>query len=71
MTTTVRTPYARLVDPERARTRRHAARLYGRGATIHAVARDIGGSYWLARTLLLEAGVVLRGRGGGARKAGA
>lgn len=66
-----RAPYARLVDPERATTRKHAVDLYSRGATIHAVARDIGGSYWLARTLLLEAGVTLRGRGGGARKAGA
>ena len=63
--------YARLVDPERATARKKAARLYSQGATIHSVARDIGGSYWLARTLLLEAGVVLRGRGGGARKAGA
>lgn len=71
MTTTIRAPYARLVDPERARIRRYAARPYGRGATIQSVAREIGGSYWLARTLLLEADVQLRGRGGGARKAGA
>lgn len=69
--TSSRTLYARLVDPERATTRKTAARLYTQGATIQSVAREIGGSYWLACTLLLEADVQLRGRGGGMRKAGA
>lgn len=69
--TASRTLYARLVDPERATTRKKAARLYTQGATIQSVAREIGGSYWLARTLPLEADVQLRGRGGGIPKAGA
>jgi hypothetical protein len=69
--TSIRTRYAHLTGTQRDTARQHAARPYGQGASIQSVAREIGGSYGLARTLLLEADVVLRGRGGGARKAGA
>lgn len=48
----------------RTRVREHAARLYVQGCTIHSVARHIGYSYGTTRTLLLEAGVVLRKPGG-------
>lgn len=67
----IRTRYARLTGTQRDTARQHAAHLYGQGATIQSVAREIGGSYGLARTLLLEAKVTLRGRGGGLPKAGA
>lgn len=69
--TSSRIPYARLTGTRRDTARQHAARLYGQGASIKSVAQQIGGSYGLARTLLLEADVILRGRGGGLPKAGA
>lgn len=71
MTTTTRAPWAHLTGTARDTARQQAAQLYGQGSTIHAVARQLHCSYGLARDLLLEAGVVLRGRGGGVRKAGA
>ena len=46
---------------------RIAARLrerYERGATIRELVAQTGRSYGWVRTLLVEAGVVLRGRGG-------
>ncbi|MFI0233104.1 helix-turn-helix domain-containing protein [Streptomyces sp. NPDC017086] len=48
----------------RAYVRTKAARLYTEGCTIQSVAEQIGYSYGTARTLLLEAGVRIRARGG-------
>ena len=69
--TTTRAPWPHLTGTDRDTARQQAAQLYGQGCTIQAVARQLDYSYGLARVLLLEAGVVLRGRGGGIRKAGA
>lgn len=71
MTTTDRAPWAHLTGTDRDTARQRAADLYGQGSTIQGVARQLHCSYGLARVLLLEARVVLRGRGGGIRKAGA
>lgn len=54
----------RLTGETRTRIRTRAAELYLAGCTIESVARQIGRSYGLARTLLLEAGVRLRKPGG-------
>ena len=54
----------RLTGETRTRARTRAAQLYLAGCTIESVARQIGRSYGLARTLLLEAGVRLRKPGG-------
>ncbi|MVO84143.1 hypothetical protein GPA10_05000 [Streptomyces sp. p1417] len=67
--TTTRRP--RLKGTDREETARRAAELYGQGCTIASVARQLDRSYFLARTLLLEAGVTLRARGGHTRKAAA
>ncbi|MET9012279.1 helix-turn-helix domain-containing protein [Streptomyces olivaceoviridis] len=48
----------------RIHVRSKAARLYMEGCTIQSVARQIGYSYGTARTLLIEAGVRIRTRGG-------
>lgn len=48
----------------RIRLREHAARLYLQGCTIQSVARQISRSYGCTRTLLLEAGIHFRSRGG-------
>lgn len=60
-----------LTGDVRTAARSKAAQLYGQGATIRSVAQQLGRSYGGTRVLLLEAGVTLRGRGGGIRKAGA
>lgn len=60
-----------LIGDARTAARDKAAELYGRGATIRSVAKELGRSYGGTRVLLLEAGVQLRGRGGAIRKAGA
>ncbi|MFI2426551.1 helix-turn-helix domain-containing protein [Streptomyces sp. NPDC018955] len=49
---------------DRIRVREQAARLYLEGCTITSTARQIGYSYGTTRTLLLEAGVRIRNRGG-------
>lgn len=54
------TPTHRLTGDRRQQARQEAARLYTQGSPITAVARQIGGSYGLTRTLLLEAGIRLR-----------
>ncbi|MFF9894927.1 helix-turn-helix domain-containing protein [Streptomyces longispororuber] len=59
----------RLKGDEREETARRAAGLYAQGCTIESVARQIGRSYGLTRTLLLGAGVRLRARGGHRPKA--
>lgn len=71
MTTTDRAPWAHLTGTARDTARQEAAQLYSQGCTIQSVARQLHCSYGLARDLLLEARVVLRGHGGGTRKAGA
>lgn len=58
-----------LTGDARQTARQQAADLYGQGATIRSIARQIGRSYGGTRVLLLEAGVQLRGRGGNLRKA--
>lgn len=60
-----------LTGDARQTARQQAAELYGQGCTIRSVARQIGRSYGGTRVLLVEAGVQLRARGGGIRKAGA
>lgn len=55
----------------RTTARQQAAELYGQGATIRSISVALGRSYGGTRVLLLEAGVTLRARGGGIRKAGA
>lgn len=40
------------------------AQLYRAGSTLRSIAARTGHSYWAVRTLLLEAGVPLRDRGG-------
>ena len=48
----------------RTRLRTQATQQYLAGCTIQSTARQIGYSYGTTRTLLLEAGVRLRARGG-------
>ncbi|MFJ5259123.1 helix-turn-helix domain-containing protein [Streptomyces sp. NPDC088387] len=55
---------ARLKGAERDRIARKAAELYDAGCSIESTGRRIGRSYGATRTLLLEAGVKLRSRGG-------
>lgn len=62
-------PGTQLVGEARENARREAAELYGQGATIRSISRALGRSYGGTRVLLLEAGVTLRARGGGSRKA--
>lgn len=64
-------PGTQLTGDARTTARDKAAQLYGQGCTIRSVAQQLGRSYGGTRALLLEAGVTLRGRGGGIRKAGA
>ncbi|MEW2631600.1 helix-turn-helix domain-containing protein [Streptomyces sp. NPDC048389] len=54
----------RLRDEDRARVTRELAEAYETGASIRALAAEADLSYGTARTLLLEGGVKLRGRGG-------
>ncbi|MFJ3274131.1 helix-turn-helix domain-containing protein [Streptomyces sp. NPDC086776] len=54
----------RLKDKERSRKRRDLAEAYRAGASIRSLATWMDMSYGTARTLLLEANVKLRGRGG-------
>ncbi|MFC5202798.1 helix-turn-helix domain-containing protein [Streptomyces kaempferi] len=67
MSTTLvdRTP---LRGPERDAAKQRAAELYALGAPIRSVAREIGRSYGCTRSLLIQAGVKLRDRGGYQRK---
>ncbi|MFE9645284.1 helix-turn-helix domain-containing protein [Streptomyces sp. NPDC006365] len=61
---TIPTPGALLKGPEREKTTQKAKELYLAGCTIQSTADRIGRSYGNTRTLLLEAGVKLRPRGG-------
>lgn len=60
-----------LVGQARDKVRAEAARLYKAGLTVEAVANKIGRSKGNTLTLLHEAGVQMRKRGGSNRKAGA
>jgi len=62
-------PGTQLTGNAREEARQKAARWYAAGSTIRSVAAELGRSYGGTRVLLLEAGVQLRGRGGGIRKA--
>lgn len=65
------TPGITLRGEARDKARQKAADLYGQGCTIRSIARQLGRSYGGTHVLLVEAGVQLRARGGGLRKAGA
>lgn len=58
-----------LKGDKREKAKSRAAELYATGCSIRAVAADLGRSYGFTHALLLEAGVTLRTRGGGRRKA--
>lgn len=60
-----------LTGTTRTTAMQRAADLYTAGASIRAIAAEIGRSPANVRVLLLEAGVTLRARGGNNRKAGA
>ena len=64
-------PGTQLVGQARDKVRAEAARLYASGMTVDAVANTIGRSHGNTHTLLHEAGVTMRKRGGSSRKAGA
>lgn len=64
-------PGTHLTGQARDKARAEAARLYETGMTVDAVANAIGRSHRNTLTLLHEAGVQMRKRGGGIRKAGA
>lgn len=62
-------PGIQLVGEAREKTRQRAAQHYAAGLSIRAISRALGRSYGGTRALLLEAGVTMRARGGGLRKA--
>lgn len=64
-------PGITLRGEDRDKVRQRAAQHYAAGLSIRAISRALGRSYGGTRVLLLEAGVTLRARGGGIRKAGA
>ncbi|MFD9248462.1 helix-turn-helix domain-containing protein [Streptomyces bottropensis] len=64
-------PGTQLTGNARDKVRAEAARLYASGMTVDAVAEAIGRSHGNTLTLLHEAGVQMRKRGGSIRKAGA
>lgn len=65
------TPGTQLTGQARDKVRQRAAQHYAAGLSIRAISRALGRSYGGTRVLLLEAGVTMRKRGGGIRKAGA
>jgi len=58
----------RMTSKERSQLRVKFARRYQKGESIRGLATASGMAYGTARNLLLESGVVLRGRGGANRK---
>jgi hypothetical protein len=60
-----------LRDDERTHVAAELAEMYAAGATIRSLVARTGRSYGVVHTLLLEAGVTLRDRGGRLRKAAA
>lgn len=63
-------PGTQLTGAARDKVRAEAARLYDTGLTVDAVADKIGRSKGNTLTLLHEAGVTMRKRGGAFPKAG-
>ncbi|MCI3271427.1 helix-turn-helix domain-containing protein [Streptomyces cylindrosporus] len=63
-------PGAVLRGERREEVARRAAELYLAGCSIKSTGRQIGRSYGATHTLLLEAGVTLRPRGGMRTRAG-
>ena len=61
-------PRRRLTRDERTRLTKKVAAAYRKGATIRDLATTHGRSYGTIHTLLVEAEVVLRARGGRAKK---
>lgn len=62
--------YTPLTGEDRDRLAAELRRRYERGATLRALAAEVGRSYGLVRKLVLAQGATLRGRGGaGTRKA--
>lgn len=57
-------PIARFTTAGRQKAAERAARLYRKGSSIRDIAETLECSYGLARTLVVEAGVDLRARGG-------
>ena len=55
----------RIAAPERERLTEQAVAAYEQGASIRTVAAQAGVAFATARRLLVDAGVTLRGRGGG------
>lgn len=62
-------PGTQLTGQARDKVRAEAARLYETGMTVDSVANAIGRSKGNTLTLLHEAGVQMRGRGGRRKKA--
>ena len=62
MTTTSNRP--RITGDTRDQAKKKAANLYAQGLPVRDIAHQMGRSFGLVRTLLLEAGVTLRPRGG-------
>ena len=62
------TTRSRLTGPERAALTKKVVAGYKKGATIRELAEAHGRSYGTIHTLLVEAEVVLRARGGGGKK---
>ena len=58
---------ARITGEQRTQLSEQVAQRYGSGESIRAIAADLGRSYGWVQTLLKEAGVQLRRRGGDTR----
>jgi hypothetical protein len=59
---------SRVTGPDRGRLAAELKRRYDSGESIRSLASATGRSYGFIHRILTEAGVVLRGRGGAARK---
>lgn len=57
-------PGQRIVGKNRVRVAATLKKMYGKGASIRAIAESIGRSYGFVHRVLCEAGVTLRTRGG-------
>ncbi|HYS38729.1 MAG TPA: helix-turn-helix domain-containing protein [Pseudonocardiaceae bacterium] len=58
----------RIVGAERATWTKDCIRRYSGGDSIRKIAHDTGRSYGFVHRILVEAGAVLRGRGGQRRR---
>lgn len=57
------TRYEHVSGPARENVRAAAAEQYAAGATVRAIAADLGRSYGFVHRLLVESGIELRSRG--------